>query len=97
MQHLPVDTLEIDRSFVERLTDHSESAELARTVVAVAKSSGLALVAEGTETEGQLERLSVLGCEYGRGFLFSKPLPAPQVAAFTARQIASAPHSTAEA
>ena len=96
LQHLPVDTLKIDRSFVERLTDHPESAELVRTVVAMAKSLGLDLVAEGIETEGQLERLNSLGCEYGQGFLFSKPLPAPQVAAFIARQVASAPHVPAD-
>ena len=97
LQHLPVDTLKIDRSFVERLTDHSESAELVRTIVAMAKSLGLDLVAEGIETEGQLERLSALGCEYGQGYLFSEPLPAPQVAAFIARQIAPAPPVPAEA
>ena len=55
----------------------------------MAKSLGLDLVAEGIETEGQLERLNSLGCEYGQGYLFSKPLPAPQVAAFIARRAAS--------
>ena len=64
----------------------------------MAKSLGLALVAEGIETEGQLERLGALGCEYGQGFLFSQPLPAPQVAAFIRRQATpvTAPPAPAE-
>lgn len=75
LQHLPVSTLKIDRSFVERMTESAESAELVRTVVAMAKTLELEVVAEGIETPEQLRALQELGCDYAQGHLLSKPLP----------------------
>ncbi len=80
LQHLPVNTLKVDRSFVAEMLESSESGELVRTVVAMAKALGLSVTVEGVETEAQLEHLKGLGCEHAQGYLFSKPLDAAAVA-----------------
>ncbi len=82
LQNLPVSTLKVDRSFVENMLSNPESAELVRTVVAMAKALGLSVTAEGIETPAQLAHLKALGCENGQGYLFSKPLPAAAVASY---------------
>lgn len=82
LQHLPVSTLKIDRSFIEPLMKSLESVELVRTILAMARGLGLKVVAEGIETPEQLARLSDLGCDYGQGYLFSRPLPAAEIEAF---------------
>ncbi len=66
-------TLKIDRSFVGGMLEQKGSAELVRTIVAMAQNMGMCVVAEGVETPEQLAALSALGCEYGQGYLFSKP------------------------
>ena len=86
LQHLPVSTLKIDRSFVANMTQSRESAELVKTIVTMAQTLGLQVTAEGIETSEQLEQLKGLGCEFGQGYLFSKPLDAPAVAEFMGRQ-----------
>ena len=82
LQHLPSQTLKIDRSFVQRMQDSVEGEELVRTIIKMAHNLGMTVVAEGVESETQRERLSSLGCEYLQGYLFSRPLPAAEVAAF---------------
>jgi EAL domain-containing protein (putative c-di-GMP-specific phosphodiesterase class I) len=74
LHRFPVNTLKIDRSFVSRIGPRSEDSEIIRTVVALAHNLGLDTVAEGIETTEQLVHLQALGCEYGQGFLFAKPL-----------------------
>ena len=86
LQHLPVSTLKIDRSFVANMTQSRESAELVKTIVTMAQTLGLQVTAEGIETGEQLEQLKGLGCEFGQGYLFSKPLDAGAVAEFMAHQ-----------
>ncbi len=78
---LPVDALKIDRSFVRAIPE-SGDAPLIRAMVAMAHSLGLAVVAEGIETERQRQYLADLGCEHGQGFLFSRPMAAEAVVAF---------------
>lgn len=75
LQHLPTDTLKIDRSFIDRCTNR-EGEELVRTIVSMAHNLGMKVVAEGVETPEQLELLKLLGCEYVQGYLLSKPLEA---------------------
>ena len=82
LQHLPSQTLKIDRSFVLRMQDSPKGEELVHTIVKMAHNLGMTVVAEGVETETQRERLSSLGCEYLQGYLFSRPLPADAVAPF---------------
>jgi EAL domain-containing protein (putative c-di-GMP-specific phosphodiesterase class I) len=71
---LPFDTVKIDRSFVCDLGVREESGELVRTIVDLARSLSLDVVAEGVENEVQLEKLKALGCGRGQGFYFSRPL-----------------------
>lgn len=69
------DTLKIDRSFVARLGNDLENSDVfVQTIVSLAKNLGLDIVAEGLETSEQLSHLKRLQCEYGQGYLFSRPL-----------------------
>ncbi|MFN2492542.1 MAG: putative bifunctional diguanylate cyclase/phosphodiesterase [Pyrinomonadaceae bacterium] len=70
----PVTTLKIDRSFVSKMHLGTENLEIARTITTLAHNLGMEVVAEGVETEEQVEQLRALRCEYGQGYLFSKPL-----------------------
>ena len=74
LHEFPFDTLKIDRSFVSRMTEDSQSAELVRTIALLAQNLNLAVVAEGIETAEQLARLREVGCDYGQGHYFSRPL-----------------------
>jgi diguanylate cyclase (GGDEF)-like protein/PAS domain S-box-containing protein len=72
---LPVDTLKIDRSFVMDLVDGPEGLALVSTIITLAHSLKLKVVAEGVETEEQLRLLRLLNCDEYQGYLFSKPVP----------------------
>ena len=78
LQALPIDSIKIDRSFVQGLGDHrgSERSTIARCVLGIAGAMDLEAVAEGVETQAQLEALRRLGCRRGQGYLFSVPVPA---------------------
>ena len=74
LHKLPINTLKIDRSFVSQMTEETESAEIVKTIVLLAKNLHLDIVAEGIETAEQHQILRDLGCEFGQGYHFSKPL-----------------------
>jgi diguanylate cyclase (GGDEF)-like protein/PAS domain S-box-containing protein len=76
LQRFPVHRLKIDQSFVRNLPEHKESCDLARAIVAMAKSLGLEVTAEGVEREGQRLFLEQAGCENWQGYLFSVPVRA---------------------
>ncbi len=78
LHRFPIDTLKVDRSFVSTMEDGSENGEIVRTVIALAKTLGMDVVAEGIETIHQLHQLQILGCEYGQGYLFSRPVPSEE-------------------
>lgn len=78
LQRLPVDTLKIDRSFVSSMQNGADNGEIVRTVIAMAKALKLDVVAEGVETVHHLHQLRILGCEYGQGYLFSRPVTADE-------------------
>jgi diguanylate cyclase (GGDEF)-like protein/PAS domain S-box-containing protein len=73
LQRLPFDTVKIDRSFIKELGVNAESSEIVRTIVELARSLDMEVVAEGVETEDQLRRVTTLGCEYVQGYYFAKP------------------------
>jgi diguanylate cyclase (GGDEF)-like protein len=75
LRTLPIDTLKIDKSFVKGIVANHSDAAITSTILAVANTLGLAVVAEGVETTGQLDVLSRLGCTLMQGFLFSPPVP----------------------
>ena len=75
LHRFPIDTLKVDRSFVSTMESGSENGEIVRTIVSLAKSLNLDVIAEGIETIHQLHQLRILGCEYGQGYLFSRPVP----------------------
>ncbi|HEY0003230.1 MAG TPA: EAL domain-containing protein [Pyrinomonadaceae bacterium] len=79
LQRFPIDALKIDRSFVSRIGAGGENAEIARAIVMLAHSLEMKVIAEGVETGEQLEALKKLGCEYGQGNLFSKPVDISEV------------------
>jgi EAL domain-containing protein (putative c-di-GMP-specific phosphodiesterase class I) len=70
----PVDTLKIDRSFVAAIGRGQRNAQLVGTMIALARSLGMDVVAEGVETEEQRQYLLDLGCAHAQGYLFSRPL-----------------------
>ncbi len=72
----PLDVLKVDRSFVSRMTDAPTNAKIVRTIVVLAHNLGLEVIAEGVETAADAEQLSELGCEYGQGYYFARPLTA---------------------
>ncbi len=74
LHQFPCNVLKIDRSFISRMGPNGENTEIARTIVALAQGLGLEVVAEGIETDYQLAHLRNLGCQYGQGYLFSRPL-----------------------
>ena len=73
LHRFPLNYLKIDRSFVSRLTTDNDNA-IVRTISTLARNLGMEVIAEGIETEEQFQQLKMLGCEYGQGYLFSRPV-----------------------
>jgi diguanylate cyclase (GGDEF)-like protein len=76
LHRFPVNTLKIDRTFVGRIGEAAENIEIVRTIVSLAENMGMEVVAEGVETLSQLSQLRKLKCQYGQGYLFSRPIDA---------------------
>ncbi len=79
LHSFPFDVLKIDRSFVARITDGEQPLQIVRTIIDLARVLGMNVVAEGIETHEQFGLLQQLGCRYGQGFLFARPMPAEDV------------------
>ena len=73
LQNLPIDTLKVDRSFIARMTQDGDGAELVRTIIRMTANLGLDVVAEGIETPEQARMLRAMDCQSGQGFLFARP------------------------
>ena len=78
LKQYPLDALKIDQAFIRNITQDSGDASITRTIVAMAHSFGMTVIAEGVETEEQLAFLRELHCEEFQGYLFSKPVPAEE-------------------
>jgi diguanylate cyclase (GGDEF)-like protein len=74
LHRFPVDTLKIDRSFVNQITTEGNNCEIVKTIVTLAHSLGMKAIAEGVETAHQVTHLTNLGCEAAQGYYFAKPL-----------------------
>ncbi|HVF00199.1 MAG TPA: EAL domain-containing protein, partial [Rubrobacteraceae bacterium] len=82
LKRLPIDSLKIDRMYVNGLGSDTEDTAIVHATVAFAKALGLSVIAEGIESDEQLTRLKELGCELGQGYHFARPLPSDEAARF---------------
>jgi len=85
LKRLPLDQLKIDQGFVRNILDDPNDAAIAKMVVALAGSMGLAVIAEGVETAAQKEFLAHLGCQAYQGYYFSRPVALAEFEAFAQR------------
>ena len=74
LHRLPLDVLKIDRSFVSAMDKSAESFQIVNAIMNLARNLGMDVVAEGTEVEGQIARLRSMGCDFGQGYYFSRPV-----------------------
>ncbi|MBH8551663.1 EAL domain-containing protein [Nostocaceae cyanobacterium CENA357] len=74
LHNLPLNALKIDKSFVKRMQDNQENMGLVPAMIGIAKSMGMAAIAEGVESKEQLDKLKNLNCDFVQGYLFSKPI-----------------------
>ena len=79
LHSLPADTLKVDQSFVRSMLDDASNMSLVRSIVGLAKGLDMKIVAEGVEEVRHAARLHSLGCDYGQGYLYSRPLPEDDV------------------
>ncbi len=80
LRRFPINSLKIDRSFITDMATNYDDKILVSTIIAMAKSLGINVVAEGAETREQTKMLAQMGCDYIQGYYFSKPLPGDQLA-----------------
>ena len=78
LRRFPMHTLKIDRSFVQNLPSNPENLEIVRTIISLARNLGMDVVAEGAETEDEIEQLKALECDFGQGYFFSRPVDSEQ-------------------
>lgn len=79
LHSFPFDVLKIDRSFVQRMDTGHQPLQIVQTILELARVMSMDVVAEGIETEEQRRLLENMGCRYGQGYLFSRPLPATKI------------------
>jgi diguanylate cyclase (GGDEF)-like protein/PAS domain S-box-containing protein len=78
LRHFPVDMLKVDRSFVQGVEHSAKDAAITANLVSLAHALGVSAIAEGIESDGQLDSLREVGCDYAQGFLFARPVPAAE-------------------
>jgi diguanylate cyclase (GGDEF)-like protein/PAS domain S-box-containing protein len=96
LKRFPVDTLKIDRVFVDGLGTDAQDTAIVRSVIALAQALDLSVVAEGIESGQQLDALRALNCDEGQGYCFAKPQPAQQITELLKRQDVARRQSEAE-
>jgi EAL domain-containing protein (putative c-di-GMP-specific phosphodiesterase class I) len=85
LHRFPFDNLKIDKSFISIIKESDKNGAIARTIVSLGHNLGMKVIAEGIENQMQLEELQALQCDYGQGYLFSKPLPSEEATALLHR------------
>ncbi|MEU6881607.1 aminotransferase class I/II-fold pyridoxal phosphate-dependent enzyme [Streptomyces sp. NPDC046712] len=86
LREFPIDVLKVDKSFIDDITTDRQQVALVEGIVRIADVLGLRVVAEGIENEGQRELLADMGCQYGQGYLFARPMTAHQAESFLRRR-----------
>jgi diguanylate cyclase (GGDEF)-like protein len=86
LRSFPIDMLKINRMFVQDLPNSADNMAIVTTIISLANSLGLKVVAKGVESRAQLSSLEQLGCHFVQGFLFSRPLPADEYLALVLEQ-----------
>jgi EAL domain-containing protein (putative c-di-GMP-specific phosphodiesterase class I) len=87
LKSFPIDVLKIDQSFIREMTLESKDARLASAIIEMGHSLGQKIIAEGVETEQQLEYLVNRGCDIIQGYFFSKPLPVKEMTVLLIREL----------
>ena len=82
MSRFPLNTLKIDRSFITKLNHHTDGQAIVLTIIQLAQNLGLKVIAEGVETEEQLNFLRAKGCDEAQGFLLARPVPGEELVAY---------------
>ncbi|HWU65691.1 MAG TPA: EAL domain-containing protein, partial [Methylophilus sp.] len=85
VQHLPLDKLKIDRSFIKDIETNTTSQTIVRSILALCQGMHMECVAEGAETESQVRFLQAMGCQWVQGYYFAKPMPKEQVLPYLSR------------
>jgi EAL domain-containing protein (putative c-di-GMP-specific phosphodiesterase class I) len=91
LQRFPVDALKVDRSFISRIDTDPATHEIVRVIVGLAHGLRLNVVAEGVETQAQVDLLRSMGCELAQGYLYSKPVPADAIEILLKSQLSRNP------
>jgi diguanylate cyclase (GGDEF)-like protein/PAS domain S-box-containing protein len=87
LHRFPIDTLKVDRSFIQRVDVDGEQLAIVRTIITLAWNLGMEVIAEGVETPKQLAQLRSLRCEYAQGYLFSKPRDVQAIEALLTQEL----------
>jgi diguanylate cyclase (GGDEF)-like protein len=95
LQKLPIDVLKIDRSFVTGMLADRDKIAIVRAILSLAQALGMRTTAEGVETNELAQTLAALGCTYGQGYLYARPLPAADAYALLSRDSNSATTASA--
>jgi diguanylate cyclase len=84
LSRLPIDRLKLDKSFVHRMLDDRKTRAIVRSIFSLAEDIGISVLAEGIESEGQMDALARLGCRQVQGYLLARPAPADEARAHLA-------------
>jgi diguanylate cyclase (GGDEF)-like protein/PAS domain S-box-containing protein len=93
VQHFPIDSIKIDRIFVNQMNNNGSQSGIAHTIIQLARGLGLGTIAEGVETADQLNRLKGMRCESGQGWLFAKAMSVEKTEAFLEEALTCGPFS----
>lgn len=91
LNSLPLDEIKIDQSFVRSMSEQRESHKIAASIIGLGHSMGLMTIAEGVEDKNHADMLCYLGCEFGQGWFYGRPVPAKDVPAMIAQSVLAAP------